>query len=453
VRTWAAEGTAVERRLSSAGGSIHSRAAMTATIAAAAEFLPRPTRWRIFLYLGGLIVLLTFGAPNGGLIDIPLSFLLKNKLHLRAAEVADFRLVAAIPLYLSCFFGFARDRWNLLAIGDRGLMIVFGALGAALYVFFAFTPFTYAMLLAAIVLLTSSFLFVASAQNGLSSLLGQRHLMSGEISAVWNIFASVPAVAALLAGGSLSDLLESHNAEAAARILFLVGAAIMAAVAVYGVWRPASVFDNLGTERATDASPLDGLKRLARHRPIYPALLIWLLWNFAPGAQTPLQFFLQNTLHAADAQWGQWNAIFAASFIPTFLLFGLLCQKLPLRRLLFWGTVVAVPQMVPLAFIHSVAGALIAAAPIGLMGGVATAAYLDLIIRSCPPALHGTMLMMSASLLFIVSRFGDVLGTGLYDRYGGFAACVVAITLVYALILPVLLLVPKNLTATGDGAR
>ena len=58
----------------------------------------------------------------------------------------------------------------------------------------------------------------------------------------------------------------------------------------------------------------------------------------------------------------------------------------PLKTLLFWGTVVAVPQMVPLLFIHSVTGALIAAAPIGLMGGVATAAYLDLIIRSCPRA-------------------------------------------------------------------
>jgi hypothetical protein len=36
--------------------------------------------------------------------------------------------------------------------------------------------------------------------------------------------------------------------------------------------------------------------------------------------------------------------------------------------------------MVALLFIHSVTGALIAAMPIGLMGGVASAAYLDLII-------------------------------------------------------------------------
>ena len=107
--------------------------------------------------------------------------------------------------------------------------------------------------------------------------------------------------------------------------------------------------------------------------------------------------------------------------------------------------------MVPLLFIHSVSGALIAAVPIGLMGGVATAAYLDLLIRSCPRGLQGTTLMMAASLYWIATRFGNVLGTNLYDYYGGFAVCVIAITAVYALILPTLLFVPKRLIATADG--
>ena len=160
---------------------------------------------------------------------------------------------------------------------------------------------------------------------------------------------------------------------------------------------------------------------------------------------------LQNVLSGSDAQWGQWNAIFAASFIPTFLLFGFLCRSVSLRVLLFWGTVIAVPQLVPLLFLHSMTGALIAAVPSGLMGGMATAAYLDLIIRSCPRGLQGTMLMLSASINVTVTRFGDILGTRLYDFYGGFTACVIATTVVYALILPALLLVPKRLIDTADG--
>lgn len=422
-----------------------------AAAAAAREILPGPVRWRIFLYLSALIVLLSFGAPNGGLVDIPLSFFLKNKLHLSAQEVAEFRMVAGLPLYLSWAFGFVRDSWSPFGWGDRGYMMLFGGISAGFYLVFAFTPVTYPSLLVALILLTASFLFVASAQNGLTATLGQQHVMSGQVSAVWNIVGSLPVVAALLVGGSLSDLLEARNTDEAARVLFLAGSAIMVAVALYGAWKPRIVFDNVRGERGPGVHLLDDVKRLARHWPIYPALLIWLLWNFAPGSATPLQYYLQNTLHANDAAWGQWNAIFAASFIPTFLAYGYLCRRVRLRALLWWGTVAAVPQLVPLLFIHSVAAALVAAVPSGLMGGVASAAYIDLIIRSCPRALQGTTLMLSAALFFISARFGDVLGTILYDRFGGFTVCVIAITVVYALILPTLLLVPKRLIASADG--
>jgi MFS family permease len=180
-------------------------------------------------------------------------------------------------------------------------------------------------------------------------------------------------------------------------------------------------------------------------------LLIWLLWNFAPGTDTPLLYYLQRTLHATDTQWGEWNAIFATSFIPTFLAFGVLSSRIPLRALLVWGTMIGVPQMIPLLFIPSVDDALIAAVPMGLMGGVASAAYMALLIRSCPAGLQATVLMMSGAVAVVSIRLGDVLGTRLYDQFGGFQTCVIAITIVYALILPTLLLVPARLTATADG--
>ena len=420
-------------------------------VAVSAADLSPSERHGIFLYLGILIILLAFGGPSGGLIDIPISFFLKNRLHLTAHEVATFRLIAAIPLYLSFVFGFIRDIWNPLGIRDRGFMLLFGGITALLYVLCAFTPMTYATLLAAVVLLTASFLFVSSAQNGLTSVIGQQHAMTGQVSAVWNVFLSIPTVGALLIGGKLSGLLEEKDPDQALRILFLVGAAIMTVIALYALWKPAEVFDNVRVEDGTGRHPIEDMKRLVRHWPIYPAMLIWLLWNFAPGSTTPLQYHLQNTLHATDAQWGEWNAIFAASFIPTYIVYGLLCRKFPLKTLLLWGTFLAIPQMVPLLFTDTVTQALIAAIPIGLMGGLATGAYLDLIIRSCPRGLQGTTLMMSWSLYYVVSRFGDVLGTHLYDRYGGFAVCVIAITIVYALILPALLLVPKHLITTADG--
>src|SRR5581483_7560756 len=244
--------------------------------------LLRSERGRISLYLAVLISLLAFGDPGGGLINIPIGFFLKNRLHLTAQQVADFRLIAAVPVYLAFVFGFIRDIWNPFGMRDRGFMLLFGATTAVLYVFFAFTPISFATLLVANLLLTTSFLFVASAQNGLASTIGQQHAISGQISAVWNSFTSLPNIVALLLGGSLSSLLESQNAEQAARILFLVGAAIMVLVAAYAGLRPKSLFGNLREERtAAVGGPAKDIRRLLRHWPIYPALLIWTLWSFA----------------------------------------------------------------------------------------------------------------------------------------------------------------------------
>ena len=48
-------------------------------------------------------------------------------------------------------------------------------------------------------------------------------------------------------------------------------------------------------------------------------------------------------------------------------------------------------------------------------------------------------------------RHSDLWGTYLYDKQGGFITAVMATTVVYALILPVMLLVPRHLTAAKDG--
>ncbi len=428
-----------------------------------AEVLPRPaaaspssllsdaSRWRVILYLSVLIFLVSPGAPYHGLIGLPVSFFLKNHLHLKATAVSFFKLTTGAPLYVAFLFGFARDRWNPFGRRDRGFIMLFGALTAAIYVVFALLPVSYIALLLGMTILTCTYLFVSSALNGLISTIGQQQAMSGQVAALSNVVASIPGLAAAVFGGMLSGRLEGQNAETFARTLFFTGAGIMALVALYGAWRPRVVYDNIHSERGPPTHFLTDIARLARHWPIYPALFIWFLWNFAPGGATPLQYYLQDTLHASDAQWGQWGAIFGGSFIPTFLLFGALCRKYSLRTLLWWSTVFAVPQFVPLLFVPSVNASLLAAAAMGLMGGSASAAYIALIIRSCPRGLQGTTLMASVALYWIVSRFGDLLGTYLYDRFGGFKVCVIAITIVYALILPTLLLIPKHLIDTADG--
>lgn len=97
-----------------------------------------------------------------------------------------------------------------------------------------------------------------------------------------------------------------------------------------------------------------------------------------------------------------------------YVCYGYLCKHVSLRKLLWWGTIITVPQMVPLAFVHSANLALLLAVPIGLMGGIALAAYCDLAMRSCPAGLQGTLMMLVDGAYQLSYRGGDLLGSWIY---------------------------------------
>jgi Na+/melibiose symporter-like transporter len=261
----------------------------------------------------------------------------------------------------------------------------------------------------------------------------------------------VAAYVPVLLGAFLSGWATEHLHPAQT---FLVFAVLAGGIGLLGLWKPRAVFDHTYDQPEARGADIRGdLRRLFGHKAIYPAVLLILMFQFAPGSNTPLQYYLTNHLHATDAIYGDFQAIFAASFIPVFLLYGWLCKHVSLGKLLFWGTVISIPQMIPLLFINSAASALWMAAPIGAMGGVFGAAIYDLAMRSCPPGLQGTLMMLVEAGNLISTRAGDVLGSAIYGsspQYG-FLYYVIAITVVYALMLPVLWLIPKELLVTTDG--
>src|SRR5579871_1980217 len=314
---------------------------------------PRPeagrsaNTYQVYLYFGGLTLFLYLATPAGALVDIATSFMLKNQLHASAEVVARFRFITALPVFIAFIFGFIRDTWNPFGQRDRGYFLIFSPLTAAVFVWLAFGKLTLPNLYVGILCAILAFRLVTSAYQGLISLVGQERLMSGRLSTVWNVVSSLPAVAAAWGSGYVTEHLT-------ARQIFLLLAALCLALGLVGLWKPRSVFaGTYENPRASGTSLWGDIVRLFKHKAIYPAVLICFLWNFGPGGATPLQYYLTNELHASDAVYSNYNAIFAFSFIPTFLIYGLLCKKFPLRKLLWWGTLIGVPQMIPLVFIHS----------------------------------------------------------------------------------------------------
>jgi hypothetical protein len=402
----------------------------------------------IYFYFGALSLLVYFVAPEY-LLDIPTTYMLKNRLHAGAPEVSLFRLLTGIPIYVAFLFGLLRDGWNPLGLRDRGYFLLFAPVTAAVFVWMAMSQLSYALLTAGMILAMASFRLILAGFQGLLALVGQEALMSGRLSTLQSMFYQLALILAAFTSGVISEGLTPAQT-------FYLMAAVTLLIAAFGLFKPSSVFSHVYDRPEASGADFRGdVRRLIHHRAVYPAVLINFLWWFNPGLYTPVQFFLTNKLHAPDSSYANFLGVFAISFIPTYLVYGWLCTKIAARRLLWWGTIVAVPQMVPLAFVHSGDLVLILAVPMGLMGGVATAAYYDLAMRSCPPGLQGTLMMLVSAGIMLASRGSDLLGARIYasSPTHGFLYCVIATCAVYALILPVIPWIPKQLIATADGER
>ena len=327
-------------------------------------------------------------------------------------------------------------------------MMLFGGVTAALFVWIAQAPLSYAGLLAGMLLVMSSFSFVTAAARGLMTLVSQEQLMSGRLSALWNAVSSAPYALGAFASGFLAEhLLPVHT--------FMLLAAMSASIGFLGLWKPRAVFSHAYDQPlARGAGFVGDLKRLARHRAAYPAVLLVCVCQFSPGFNTPLQFYLTNDLHLPDAAYAYSQGVLQAAYIPAAILYGYLCKRLPLRSLLWIATILWLPAAFPLLFIHSTATAL-GSFLVGLASGFAFTAFWDLAMRSSPPGLQGTLMMMVAGIYELAYRGGDWVGAGIYASSAehGFLYCVIAGTATSLLMIPLLFAIPKALIATADGER
>lgn len=398
---------------------------------------------QIGVYFASIYLAYYLCVPSGGFANIPVQYVLKNQFKFNPQQISLFQLLIAWPTYIAFVFGFARDRWSPFGRGDRGIFWIFGVMGALSFGWLAGGQPTYSRLLAGIVAATIAYRFLGASTQGLTAEVGKRRGITGRLSTLWNSIWTTLAAVSYAIGGWVSDHLKPGS------IFGLLGALTLIYVAV-AFWKPAAVFDQ---RRSTAGEPRhkfrEDVRRLFRHKPMWPAAIIWLLWSFAPGFSTPLLFYLSDHVKATATEFGLFNAIFSISFLPTYVLYGYLCRKASLNTLLWWGTIIAVPQMLPLLFLKTPSEALVMAVPIGLSGGIATAAYTDLLLRSCPKKLDGTGMMIADSGYYVALRFGDLFGAWLYVR-GGFALTAWITTAVYALILPMLLAIPHSVRERHD---
>ena len=160
-----------------------------------------PDTGQTFLYFGWLTLLVYLATPTGYLVDIQTSYMLKNQLHATATQISIFRLLTGVPVYLSFAFGLMRDRWNPFGWRDRGFFLICAPVTVLAFLFMGSSRLSYRGLLIGMLLVMLSFRFIAAAYQGLIALVGQEKLMSGRLSALWNIVSIIPVIMGAFAFG------------------------------------------------------------------------------------------------------------------------------------------------------------------------------------------------------------------------------------------------------------
>jgi len=147
------------------------------------------------------------------------------------------RLLTGIPLYIGFAFALIRDLWNPFGWRDPGYFRIFVPLTVGAFAWMAFSRLSYSGLLAGMILAMLSSRFVMSAYQGLIALLAQETLMSGRLSALFNIFNFAPQVAVTFAWGYAAEHLSPRQT-------FSLALALTLPIGLFGFWKPRSVFNH-----------------------------------------------------------------------------------------------------------------------------------------------------------------------------------------------------------------
>jgi MFS family permease len=401
-------------------------------------------QWEVLAYFAVLNIAIGLGSPLG-IAAIPINYFLKDSLHLSPVRLSVFLAIVSLPVIGGFIFGFIRDRWRSARWGDRQYLLVGAVVAASVYLWLAGSTITYFKLLSLVFIVIIVYVMIFAAAQALMTGVAQAYGMTGRLSVVFGFGFFTPAVLSALAGGWLV-------AHVSVRGTFLIAAGVTLVIAVQAFWRlkAANEFESF---LGSGEKGLAALRRLIGHRPLWPAAAIFFLWNFGPGWGTPMFYHLTERVRISSELFGTFTALQSLFFLPTTLLYGFLCVRAPLSRLLWWGTIVAILQGPIMFMAQGPVSTIVVAILYGLFGGFATAAYVDLIMRSCPKGLEGTAMMVAqTSASSLASNSGNMLGSWIYSS-GGFASAVIITTLATALIVPLLRLVPPELTSTHDGER
>ncbi len=384
------------------------RALIQADQPAATEPLPDQRReYRAFWLLLGAGWLGT----NLGyyLAELPIQFVLKEELHLSADVLAGSMAMAHFTNYIKPLAGVLTDGIPFFGTRRRHYLLLGLTVCGILWFALGFVPRTYRTFLFTYAFMYIFVVLISTVLGGVMAEGGARFNATGRLSAQRISIFRI----AMVAGGVLGGIL--------AKMQFLVTTSIVAGLHLLLVplfyfrlrEKPAPPREHSAAEAVRDQ-----FARILKARTLWVAAGLVCLVVAAPGFNTPLLYYQRDTLGFDKDFIGLLKSIGALFGFIAAGLYGLVCRRVNLRKLLAWSIVVhATGTLVYLAY-RTPATALSITALEGLCQTLALMPLYDLAIRATPRGSEAMGYSVMMSVWNLTNAAADYLGSWLFSKYG-----------------------------------
>ena len=375
--------------------------------------------------------------------DLPLKYLLKDRLGLDAATVAAFFALGNFTNYIKPVAGVLTDSIPFLGTRRRHYLLLGVGGGGIFWLLLGIVPRTYTSLLFTYTLFYITVVLTSTTLGGRMVEVGQEHGAAGRLTAQRIGTFRIAALAGGVIGGWLATRPFGLTMVLSALLHFGLFALLYRRL-------PEANNARINTGVAHEAA--SQFRILLRSTTLLSAAGLICLVAASPGFGTPLFFFQTNILKFDKPFVGWLGSLSAAFGLVGAWFYYAFCRKMSLRALLAGSILVHALGTLTYLCYHSHLSAQVISALSGVTGTLAMLPIYDLAARATPRGSEALGYSVMMSVWNLTNAASDVSGSWLYSHFGlTFRSLVWLNAGTTALVLLAIPLLPAVLMSSRDG--
>ncbi len=340
----------------------------------------------------------------------PITFTLKERFGLSAAQTATFFTLTVIPWLIKPVYGLISDFVPFFGRRRKSyLLLTSGLAAAAGFTLSLIGTYTYGNIVVLFMLMGLGLAFTDVLVDALMVENGRPLSLTGAFQSVQWASIYTASIVVGVTGGYLTEYAPLQVPFALAAVFPL----ITFSMALWAVQEP-RVAGGAPQFRQTWLAIKSGLR--SRHLWVIAGFIFF--WTFSPSIGIALFYYQTDVLKFSQGFIGALSSVASASAIVGALLYGAFSKNFPFRRIV--NTAIGIGVVSTLAYLGYAGpySALGLGATFGAVGMVATLAFLDLAARACPKQAEGTFFALLMSVYNGGAQLSQILGGWLYDQVG-----------------------------------